>query len=117
TQCLEDADEVRDARQPVRLEDAVRAPLHLVERSVADAAEQRTRILVAHLPPRHDVEKGLQRGRRQPLALGADAEIRWRVELVAGGRLSKRLRHGNPYQEYISYRYGQQISGRQPRQP
>src|SRR5690606_32154934 len=100
---LEDADEVRHARQPIRLEDAVRVPLRLVERPVADAAEQRAGILVAHLPPRHDVEERLQRGRRQPLPIGANAKIRRRVELIAGGGLSKRLRHGYPYQEYMSY--------------
>src|SRR4029079_19573067 len=74
-QRLEDADYVRNAGKTVGIEDAVRVALHLVERAVADAAEQRARFLVADLPARHYAEERFERRRRQPFTLGAYGKI------------------------------------------
>ncbi len=61
--------------ETIGLEDAFRVLLHLIERPVADAAEERARVLVANAPSRHDVEEGAQGWRAQAFALGAQRQV------------------------------------------
>ncbi len=82
--------EIRDARQAIAVEDPVGIPLHFVKRAVGDAAEQRSSVLIAHFPARHDVEKRLQARRRQALAHSARAEIGGHVGAIAGGGIPER---------------------------
>ena len=84
SQRLEDADQIRDAHQPVGVERCIGLPLHFVERPVADTAKQRPRVFVAHLPAPHDVEKSLEARGRQPLALAPRAEIGRRTPSGSG---------------------------------
>ncbi|HUE84867.1 MAG TPA: prolyl oligopeptidase family serine peptidase, partial [Vicinamibacterales bacterium] len=90
---LVDADEIRDARQPIGVERAIGIALPLIERPVAEAAEERARILVAHRPARHDVEEGLEGGCRKPRALAACAQISRRVDREARERVVLRQGH------------------------
>src|SRR5262245_45385614 len=87
---LKNADQIRDAREPISVEDAASVPLHLIEWPIADVAEQRAGILVARLPARHDIEKCPEGRHGETLAFLARAEIRHGSRPVSSGGIPQR---------------------------
>ena len=60
SQRLEDADQIRDAHQPIGVDDAIGIALHLVKGPVRDATQERAGVFVAHAPSLHDAEESLE---------------------------------------------------------
>src|ERR1700722_9659082 len=108
---LEDADEIRDARQPVGVEHPIGVLFQLVEGAIRHSAEEHARIFVADVPARHDVEERPDRGGAEPLPLALRRKIDQRGWLVARSGKAGSARHRSlliwsqctPYEEKIKW--------------